>query len=374
MIIFSFLMVFFFAGYLSLIIFLWLGFIRLDRKSVSSMPEGEIFISMVIPFRNEENKLPGLIESLKSQTYSSQLFEVIFVDDHSSDRSCEVTEKAIENIQNFKLVQISGDRAGKKSALLAGIEKARGNFIIQSDADCMFGKHLVEEHVRKILESGADFISGPVTCKYHRKSFLQIMETIDFLSLMVSGAGSFYYNNPVMCSGANLSYRRSFFFEAREFDPLISTPSGDDMFLMIAAKKLKKKSVFLKSRNAMVHTFPTGNFKSFIGQRVRWGSKTRYYADKDIIGIALLVTMTNLLLLLSPVMMVFLPGIWKIAVPAIGLKLMADFVILVSATRFTQQTSLMSFYLPVAVLYYLYFVYVAFASVFGKLKWKDREY
>jgi hypothetical protein len=177
-----------------------------------------------------------------------------------------------------------------------------------------------------------------------------------------------------MCSGANLSYSKAFYNEAKQFDKRDNTPSGDDMFMLIAAKKQDIATAWLKSKKAVVYTHPTGSLKLFLQQRIRWGSKAKYYIDKDILWIALLVTLTNILLLLSPVFICLWREIWVVVTLGFGIKIIADFLLLSSITKFLNQSSILRLYLPVAVLYYFYFVYVAIASLFRGVIWKGRVY
>ncbi|MBN2698106.1 MAG: glycosyltransferase [Bacteroidales bacterium] len=374
MIAFSSLILFFTVSYALLILFLWVGFTRLTIRFSEKKSLSPPYISLVVPFRNEEHHLPELIEALEHQTYPPHLFEILLVDDHSTDGSRAVAEKAAEKLKNLIVLGINETEAGKKAALNTGIGKARGAYILQTDADCRMGAFFIEEYAHAIMRTGADLISGPVTIDSKATSFLQALETLDMLSLTGAGAGSFYYNRPIMCSGANLSFSKTLFHESRKFDPVQKTPSGDDMFLLIAAKKLKKQMVFLKSRKAMVWTSPSVSIKSFMRQRARWGSKTKYYADREIMGIALLVSLTNILLLFAPVMMAVWPGAWKPVIAGFALKTITDFLLLLTVSGFTGQRPLMRFYLPVAVLYYFYFVYIVFTSVAGRLHWKEREY
>jgi glycosyltransferase involved in cell wall biosynthesis len=366
--------IFFAVSYAILILLLWLGFISMQEVSMKNDNIPSRFLSVVIPFRNEAGRLAELVSSLENQSYPTSLFEVIFVNDHSVDNSVSIIERACENNSNFRLLHIDKDRNGKKASVSLGVENASGTHIIQTDADCTFGPQFIEAHGWKIDNSGAEFISGPVSYKWRQNSFLDQMETIDFLSLAGTGAGSFFYGNPIMCSGANLSYSKAFYQDAKHFDRREITPSGDDMFMLIAAKRLKVSTSWLKSVKAVVYTHPTGSLKRFLQQRIRWGSKAKYYIDRDILWIALLVALTNIVLLLSPIFIGLWKELWIIVLAGFGLKLIVDFLLLRSVTKFLNQSALLRLYLPVALLYYIYFVCVAVASLFGGIHWKGRVY
>src|SRR5687767_7928834 len=122
------------------------------RRSWNQAPEfipgnlmDEPFISVIIPIRNEQSNLKTLTDSLKQQAYPSSRFEVIIVDDHSTDDSWNILQaisSAPIRIRSIKLAdEISGKaqiKAHKKLAIEKGIDLAEGELIVTTDADCVF--------------------------------------------------------------------------------------------------------------------------------------------------------------------------------------------------------------------------------------------
>ena len=135
-------------------------------------------------------------------------------------------------------------------------------------------------------------ISGPILFKHN--NIFQKLQTLEFMSLVGSGAGAISINRPIMNNGANLLFEKSLFLESNQYKDFAS---GDDVFLMLHAKRNDKNSIhFLKSKDAIVSTQPTKNIKGFINQRARWTSKSKIYKDFDLIFTALTVSVTNLML------------------------------------------------------------------------------
>ena len=91
-------------------------------------------ISVVIPVFNELESLPSLIEELKINLNNFEEWEVIFVDDGSSDKSNNWLFKLSNENDNFKLIQFFRNY-GKSAALSEGFKNAKGDYIITMDAD-----------------------------------------------------------------------------------------------------------------------------------------------------------------------------------------------------------------------------------------------
>jgi len=374
MIIISAIFLFITVSYALLILLLRSGFKNLIGPADDlQMPE-DLFISIVIPLRNEYGNLPALFDSLGNQSYPPAFFEVIFIDDHSDDGSTDIVSEECNHHPNYMLLKLGEDEAGKKAAIAKGVSRAKGSYILQTDGDVWFGSDYVREFALRIGETDADLIAGPVSFKSKQPGLLHTFEIMDHFALTGTAAGSFYFNDPLMCSAANLCYRKSLHGETRRYDPALKTPSGDDMFLLIGAKKLKKRTGYLKSGRAMVYTGSSGTPGSFVRKRIRWGSKTIYYRDPDIIWVAILVILTNLGMLVAPLCICWIHDLWKVFIMMVAIKSLADFLLLYTVGRFMKQTALLWAYPLIAVLYYFYFVYILIASLFRRVEWKGRSY
>ncbi|MBS1936062.1 MAG: glycosyltransferase, partial [Bacteroidetes bacterium] len=100
-------------------------------------------ISVIIPARNEEKNISQCIQSLLKQTYPKDLFEVLIVDDHSTDNTWNILQQFLlveKNIIPIKLADfVSTDiKAYKKFAIETAVNHANGELIITTDADCVF--------------------------------------------------------------------------------------------------------------------------------------------------------------------------------------------------------------------------------------------
>ena len=117
-------------------------------------------ISVVVPLFNEEESLPELyawIERvMKANGFS---FEVIFVNDGSTDRSWEVIEKLKAQSDCVKGIKFRRNY-GKSPALYCGFAEAQGDVVITMDADLQDSPDEIPELYRMITEDGYDLVSG----------------------------------------------------------------------------------------------------------------------------------------------------------------------------------------------------------------------
>ncbi|MFB6305997.1 MAG: glycosyltransferase family 2 protein, partial [Flavobacteriales bacterium] len=125
---------------------LYFSFKLLSLRSCSKRgqkPSKATKLSVIIPFRNEENNINKNLESLKDQTLSKHLYEVIYVNDHSTDNSL-IRFKDPSIPHNFKIIELKNNETGKKAAISKGIQNAKYDTIVTADCDCTYNSHWLE--------------------------------------------------------------------------------------------------------------------------------------------------------------------------------------------------------------------------------------
>ena len=330
-------------------------------------------VSIIIPFRNEAANLPLLLADLLAQSYPKELYEVVLVDDHSDDGSQATVDSMISGTHGLRCLRVPPESSGKKAALFHGIQHASFERLIQVDADCRIGPHFIASHMAFLEEHPADLVAGLVSTSEGTGGFLEVFERLDLLALAGTGVGSFGIGRPMMCSGANLAYSRELYMETRSFDPVESVESGDDMFLMIGARKLKRSMAYITDREAYVETAPVPSFRAFLAQRIRWGAKTRHYGMLDIQMLALLVMLSNLSILLMPLGIFLFSGLWPWLGLAWMLKSLADFVLLYRTSGLSNQRRDLRWYVPVMLVYYPVFLMTLMGVLLGRSRWKRKD-
>ena len=358
------------------ILYLWL--ILYLNNGWSAIPEyitihqGKTFVTVIIPFRNEEDNITLLLAALKNQKYDNNKWDIIFVDDHSIDNSAEIIRSFISNFPKAELISLPLSETGKKSALAHAAIKTNAELLLFTDADCIMGDKWISSVVSYYEENKNVFISAPVLIQ-SGNSFFSKFQRLEFLSLSGSGAASFGNSNPIMTNGANMAVKRDIYLESLEY-LMENTPSGDDIFLLLhLKKKYPDKLGYLKSKDAIVNTSPMPDLSSFIKQRLRWVSKARYYSDKYIIATAIIVFLINLLLLVSFVMGFIISDFFIVWILIFILKSIIDYRFLRKISKFMGSKISVGFFIINQLIYFFYIVFTGFLGNLISIKWKERK-
>jgi hypothetical protein len=159
--------------------------------------------------------------------------------------------------------------------------------------------------------------------------------------------------------------------DTRSFDPQDSLASGDDMFLMIGARRLGRRLSFISHKGSIVRTAPQKDLGGLFRQRVRWASKTGKLKMPDIQMLAVLVALTNLSILLMPLWFYLFQAWWPWLAGACLVKSLADFILLYRMTGICDSREDLFWFLPVSLLYYPYFAAILLGSFLCGPKWKQ---
>lgn len=339
------------------------GWRHLPEEELLDKPS-DFFISVIVPFKNEEKNLPQLLQNLILQSHKN--FEIILIDDHSSDNSLMSIECL--RSQFIQITTITAQGNGKKNALKEGISKAKGKLIVCTDADCQPLENWLKSIAQYQEREACDLIICPVKMIVGNTLFSKL-QALEFASLIATGAGAAASNMPILCNGANLAFTPKVWQESigglKEKED-----SGDDMFLLMSIKKRGGKIRFLKSTAAMVETTSCETLTNFFNQRKRWASKSKSYTDWQVIGVALLVFLVCMVMLGSLAAGFFDPIFWKVALFLYGLKLLADVSLLMPSAKFFSIEKLL-FYIPfLEIIYPFYVVIAVVGGLLGRFRWK----
>ena len=332
--------------------------------------KGHTPVSIIVAARDEEEQIAKTIEDLLAQTYAPELTEIIFIDDHSTDRTAEI----ISRYPRVKLISLQEKTLNsyKKKAIETAIGGASGKLIITTDADCRMGPLWLQTIVQYYEENDYKMISSPVAYAGER-NFFERAQALEFLYLIGLGASTIGNNKPSTCNGANLAYERDAFYEVGGFKGIDDLASGDDELLLHKmAARYNQKIGFLKNRNAIVYTQAKPTLGEFIQQRKRWASKSTRYKNKSIIVLGVLVWLFNLSIVLNTLAGFFNPLFFSVALLQLIFKISLEFIFLWAVTRFARRRELMVLSPILSVMHIVYILFIGIAGNSGKYKWKGR--
>ena len=129
-------------------------------------------LSIVVPLFNEEESLPELMAWI-DRVLAGRSYEVIFVDDGSTDGSWETVRRLKEDFGDTVVGVSFARNQGKSAALHTGFRLVRGRVVITMDADLQDSPEEVPELERKVLEEGYDLVSG-----WKKKRYDPITKTV----------------------------------------------------------------------------------------------------------------------------------------------------------------------------------------------------
>lgn len=356
-------------------------FDRIKDFQLSNLPAKTSF-SVVIPFRNESDNLPELLISISQLEYPNHLFEIIFVDDDSSDDSVAIikrvldtfslSESTLNDIRVIKNERTS--KSPKKDAINTAIKQAKNKWIITTDADCTLPKYWLRSFDEFIQLNESKCIVAPVA--YNKTNgFLSRFQLLDFLSLQAATIGGFALKKPFLCNGANFAYQKELFLELSGFQGNTNIASGDDIFLLEKIVNAYPNHVhYLKSEYAIVSTKPQPSWALLIAQRLRWASKTSAYNNGFGKLTGLIVLMTNALILILGLLSALSMFNFKIFLYIVFIKLNIDFILIYKSASFFNQREAFISYIPSFFIYPFICVYIAFLSSFKTYKWKGRTF
>lgn len=332
--------------------------------------------SIIIPFRDEEQALPNLLKSILKLEYPKSNYEIIFVDDASTDDSVDLINRTFANAQsNIKIIDtIRKSSSPKKDAIDTAIQDAKFNWIITTDADCVLPRNWLNTYDAFIQKNHPELVVAPVTY-YSDTRFLDRFQLLDLLSLQGATIGGFGIQNPFLCNGANLCYRKDVFNEINGFQGNETIASGDDIFLLEKVlEKHPNKIFYLKSKESIVRSKPQQNFKDLIQQRIRWAAKSTGYKNpfSKLVGVSVLAMNTLLIILL--ILSIFGYFKWSHTALIFLLKFLADLILLVKTVAFFDQKRVLASYFLSSLIYPFFSMFVAIASLTSGYQWKGRYF
>jgi len=342
------------------------------------------FISIIIAARNEEKNIGTCIESIIRQTFPSNKFEVIIINDHSTDNTVSVVlSYKQENIHLINLEDFTQDQilnSYKKKSIETAMQFAKGELIVTTDADCVAPEKWLETLASFYEEKSPVFVALPVAFKnaLKQESFLKKFfinfQSLDFMMLQGITGASVYKKFHSMCNGANLAYEKKTFFEVNGFEGIDAIASGDDMLLMHKIQnRYPEKIMFLKSEDVIVETAPAATFKDFIHQRIRWASKADQYTDKKITAVLLLVYFLNAWIFILAVSSFFSVKAFYYFLISIAIKTTIEILFLYPVSKFFGKQKLLWWFLPAQPFHILYTIVAGFLGKFGSYQWKERK-
>jgi len=345
-----------------------------DGKTISNY-KPKTKVSIIIPARNEEKNIARLLDSIAKQNYPDKLFEVIVVDDHSTDNTASIS-KGYRDVRYYHLqdwIQKGFTNSFKKKAITEAIQRANGQLIITTDADCAVGPNWLQAIVQEFEANSWKAMAGPVQF-FKGASLLNIFQELDFIAMQGITAAVLSSKKGSMCNGANFAYTKSAFEEVMGYEGIDHLASGDDMMLMHKFfGQFSDKVCYLKNPDAIVLTAPMETLKGFIQQRIRWASKNKSLSDVGIKIVLLLSWLLNASLLFVAISLIRNINDLLYVVLLFIIKGVAEYFFSSDVARFFDRKKRLPFLFILQPLHIFYMTFVGILGLFNTYTWKQRK-
>ncbi len=384
-----------FISYAAIIIYYTISWLSLPnwQLAIENRQMATTQLSVIIPARNEEDNIAACIISTINQSYPKNLYEIIVVDDHSTDATANIVNAFNQpNIKCIALQDFIGTEKNsyKKKGIEVGISQAKGELIITTDADCIALPNWLQTIAAFYEEKKPDLIVMPVSILpspfgegLGMRWFIEIFQALDFMTLQGITGAAVHKKIHSMCNGANLAYTKKAFTAVNGFAGINNIASGDDMLLMHKIYTQNKSGiVYLKSKDVIVQTAPVHSVAAFFNQRIRWASKADKYDDKRMLPVLVVVYFFNLMLLVLPFIGIMHNAqfsIFNFQFSIIGLwlwlllfKIAIEIVFLIPVAKFFNKQSLLFIFPIMQPFHIIYNVIAGWLGKFGSYSWKGR--
>ncbi len=326
------------------------------------------FVSVVIAARDEELSLAACLESTMQQTYHQSLFEVIVINDHSTDRTEEICKGFVQRFGNFSYLNAREDAQlrGKTNALDQGIEKARGEIILITDADCTVPPTWVEWTAKRY--GNAVGIVGGLTLQ-RADNWFEGMQSLDWAFLLGLAAATMSLRIPLSTIGNNLSFRKSAYLQVGGYRKIPFSVTEDFMLFQAVVRTQRWEYLCPIDPKVLVVSRPCSDWRELFSQKHRWGKGG---LDMKLSGMSIMAIGfgLNLLFLLA-----LATGEYAAAVASLLLKMVGEFSFLFSVLQKQRHIRILR-YFPWFEIYFIGYVMLLPFLVFfgGRVVWKGRTY
>lgn len=325
----------------------------------------DLSISVIVCARNEAQRLQPLLESLTRLDYPTDQYEIILVDDDSSDGTQALMQSYAQRFSHWQVLHHKKQPAepqGKKAALTMGISQAKGEIIVTTDADCQVPPHWLQSMAGCFMPE-VGMVLGFASVATGRTLFERLQQFGCVCEATVA-AVSAYFGRPTHSNGQNLAFRKAVFAEVGGYAEGAQISSGDDFFLSKAIQtKSNWRFVFNISPASFVTTLPEKWDRMFIHQQLRRNGKAFYLPPLHFF------LASWIFLLHVGLVVAILAAPWLFGVLII-LKFIVELVAFRSGARLFGQTILLREFPVFWVLYPVQIIGFAVLGSFQRYRWK----
>jgi len=333
---------------------------------------GQPLISVLIAARNEEKHLPACLGSLLRSPYPADRFEIIVIDDRSTDGTRELAENFARQYPQVRVIALRQrleNMSGKASALCQGLAHARGEIILMTDADCEAPPSWIPQMAGYFtpevgLAGGFTLLSS----RDKKSSLFARLQTLDWMYLLAVGAGANGLGKPLSIIGNNFAFRRAAYDAVGGYQKIGFSIIEDFALMRAIAGQTAWRVIFPIDPQLAITSAPAQSWREFYEQRQRWaaGGKEAGIMTKLVMAIAFF---GHLACLAAWVIS------FQLALVCLMILMSADFLLLWQSARRLGRKDLLLVFPVFEVYFFLYsFLFAPAVLLPTTVRWKGRHY
>lgn len=348
-----------------IVVFGKFAFVKPKKNNLKKIP-----VSVIVCAKNEAGNVAKFVPLLAEQEYPD--FEIILIDDASSDATLDILEAFEKQYSNIRLVKVENNEAfwgNKKFALTLGIKAAKKEYLLFTDADCYpTSKNWIAEMTSNFTMQKT-IVLGYGAYEKIANSFIN--KVIRFETLLTAAQ---YFSwarmgQPYMGVGRNMAYKKEEFFNVNGFIDHMKIRSGDDdLFINQAATR--KNTTVCYTPDSFTYSKPKTSYKDWFTQKRRHVSTAALYKPFDRMQLALFYG-TQLLSIILPIILLAFQFQWIIVLSLIGFRYLFTWITLGFAAGKLKEKDTMYWFPVIEIVLIFTQLNIFITNIFSKpVHWK----
>jgi cellulose synthase/poly-beta-1,6-N-acetylglucosamine synthase-like glycosyltransferase len=327
------------------------------------------FVSIVIPARNEEHRIGRCLDSLTALDYPADRFEIIVVNDRSTDRTQQVASSYQHTLPMLRIVPIEdvreGNLRGKAGALDVGIASARGELVLLTDADCAVHPQWV-----RALVAQYRIPEVAMVCAYtliDGNSPFDRYQAVEWNTTHTMASAGVYFRQYLGCFGNNMSIRRSVYHAVGGYRAIPFSVT-EDLALLQAVGRRGHTVRYLCSPESCVVTEPCRTLGEYVRQHQRWVHGARGLGWRAYVFVA--TTATYWLGIIAALLL----QQWEWVAAIVCTRGLSDLLLNIPPLVRLQRTQLIPWILPTTLAFGVLELSLPFLALSRSIRWKDQVF
>ena len=304
----------------------FLAFFSFSGAKSSEAKPVTLPVSVIVCAKNEAENIQNFLPSILEQDYPN--FEVIVINDASTDGTLEVIEEFQKLDPRIKIVNVVNNEAfwgNKKYALTLGIKKAQNEHLIFTDADCAPQSIHWLRHMASGFSEEKSIVLGYGGYFQYKKSFINKLIRFETLLTAIQYFSYAKLGNTYMGVGRNLAYTSNLFYKLNGFASHLQVRSGDDdLFVNEAATN--KNVIFCDHKESITRSVPKNSFAKWFRQKRRHVSTAKFYKPKHKVLLGLFYS-SRLLFWISLIVLLIFKIYWPFTLGILGITFLIEGIV-----------------------------------------------